>query len=79
VDLTLLETDPSIYNPSSSILVVPAASAHTSFPNAINVLPPSNLAVGEQLYTSRDGGGVKNRAILTWNASPDAFVLSGGG
>ncbi|HZQ01421.1 MAG TPA: phage tail protein [Reyranella sp.] len=79
VDLTLLETDPSIYNPSSSILVLPPASAHTNLPDAINAGPPSNLSATEQLYVARDGGGVKNKVVLSWTASPDAFVTSGGG
>lgn len=51
---------------------------NSNLPSAGNVLPPEALDMQEELYRTRQGGGIKSRAVLTWDPSPDAFVQSGG-
>lgn len=75
VDLDLAETTSTAYDwdaDADQIVVDPAPN--TNFPSATKTLPPSNLRVTEELYVARDGGGVKARVVLNWDASPDAFL-----
>lgn len=78
VDLELRETDPSVYDWLSSESGSYDPAPNTNFPDARTCLPASNLRVSESLYVARDGGGVKCNVRLAWDASPDAFVVSGG-
>ena len=50
------------------------AAPDTTLPSPFVVAPPSTLAVTEELYVTRDGAGVKAKAVLMWLPSPDAFV-----
>lgn len=79
VDLDLRETAEAIYDwdPAIDEIAVDPAP-NTTLPDVFNVLAPSNLQAVESLYVTRDGGGVKAMVTLTWDASPDAFVQSGG-
>lgn len=79
VDLELRETAAAVYDWTSNEESTIDPAPNTDFPDVFNVLPPSNLTVSETLYTTRDGGGVKAKVTLAWEASPDAFVQSGGG
>lgn len=79
VDLVLRETDSSVYDWSSSEETAFDPAPNTNFPQVFNVGAASNFRVTESLYTARDGGGVKAKVTLAWDASPDAFVTSGGG
>lgn len=74
VDLELRETAEEIFdwNPALDESVMDPAP-NTNLPDLYNVIPPSNLVVSEDLYETRNPG-VKARAILSWQASPDAFV-----
>jgi hypothetical protein len=36
---------------------------------------PAGLGVAEDLYVTRDGAGVRTKAILTWAAPPSPFVI----
>ena len=47
---------------------------NTNLPNPLLVTAPSVPTVTESLYITRDGAGVKAKAVLTWVVSPDAFV-----
>ena len=78
VDLEVLETSSTIYDfaTNEESLVDPAPN--TRFPSTAATKPPTNLTITESLYVTRDGGGVKAKATLNWNASPDHFVVSGG-
>lgn len=74
VDLELRETAEAIYSWSAAVdesVMDPAPN--TALPDLYDVLPPASLSVDEELYETR-AIGVKARAILTWGASPDAFV-----
>ncbi len=75
VDVTLRETAEAIYDWDPAIdeqTVDPAPN--TTLPDLFNPLPPSNIEVEEELYETRSGNGVKTRALLSWPASPDAFI-----
>jgi hypothetical protein len=74
VDLDLRETAEAIYawTPTIDESVMDPAP-NTTLPDLYDVLPPASLSVGEELYETR-AIGVKARAVLSWGASPDAFV-----
>lgn len=73
-DLVLEEYSSSIYTWSSleATLVDPAPD--TSLPNPFTCGSPGNLAVGEALYETRGGGGVKAKALVSCLAATDVFV-----
>ena len=79
VDLELREIASDVYAWSTSEEATVDPAPNTNFPAVFDPMPPSNLAVTESLYSTRTGGGVKAKATLSWEASPDAFVTSGGG
>jgi len=76
VDLKLRETASAIYD--SAALSAADPTPNTTLPDAFNVRPATNLTIAESLYSTRDGGGVKAKASLAWDASLDWFVQSGG-
>ncbi|OSQ32002.1 hypothetical protein THS27_26345, partial [Thalassospira sp. MCCC 1A01428] len=76
VDLTLRETSPQTYDWDATDEVIVAANAASSLPGMGDVEPPNGLDVSEVLYSTRDGSGVKAKAVLTAGASPDAMVVS---
>ena len=47
---------------------------NTNLPNPISITAPSTPTITESLYITRDGAGVKAKAVISWVASPDAFV-----
>ena len=78
VDLDLRETAQAIYADDVVIVEKIDPAPNTGLPDTFNVLPASNVRASEALYSSRDGGGVKAKWTIAWDASPDAFVQSGG-
>lgn len=78
VDLDLVETGEFVFDHAASDVQVRDPIPNTTLPDPSNVLPPSNLRVTESLYATRDGGGVKARVVVAFDASPDAFVADGG-
>lgn len=78
VDLKLRETDATIFDWSATDESAVDVAPNTTLPDTFNVKPASNLRATESLYSTRDGGGVKAKWSLAWDASPDAFVTSGG-
>ncbi|WP_417844847.1 hypothetical protein [Thalassospira sp.] len=76
VDLTLRETSPQTYDWDVAEEVIVAANAASSLPGMGDVEPPDGLDVSEVLYSTRDGSGVKAKAVLTAGVSPDAMVTS---
>lgn len=78
VDLVLRETSSTVYDWSTDEESTRDPAPDTNLPDVFNVGPASNLAVVEQVYSTRDGGGVKAKATLAWTASNDSFVQSGG-
>jgi len=74
IDLTLQEEAASIYafGPGDEIAVDPAPD--TNLPDPFTVGQPGAPEIADVLYQTRDGAGVKAKAVLTWVASADAFV-----
>lgn len=78
VDLDLVETGEFVFDRLAADEQQRDPIPDTTLPDPSNVLPPSNLRVTEALYATRDGGGVKAKVTVAFDASPDAFVADGG-
>lgn len=74
IDLDLRETAEFIYDRTTDDEQLLDPAPNTNLPNLFDPLPPSNLVATEELYDTRASAGVKARAKLAWQASPDAFV-----
>lgn len=72
--LVLRETSPLVYDWTASEGQIYAAAPRTNLPSAMNIPPPSAVAVSEQLYQTFVGIGLKVMARVTWAASPSVFV-----
>lgn len=77
VDLDLRETAAAVFE-TGTIDTANDPAPNTNLPDYFNVLPVSNVRLTEALYSTRDGGGVKNKGTVRWDESPDKFVQSGG-
>ena len=66
IDLVLQEyaAESFAWNGGDATTVDPAPDSNMPDPRFVE--PPINLAVSEELYTTRDGLGVKAKGILTW-------------
>jgi hypothetical protein len=78
VDLSLRESASAVFDWSTSEETTRDPAPNTSLPDVFNPLPPVSLTVVEEMYDTRTASGVKARAVMSWTASPDAFVQSGG-
>lgn len=74
IDLELRETAAAVYDWGTSEESTIDPAPNTTLPDPFTVLQANNLTVSEALYVTRDGNGVKARAVLAWTASADAFV-----
>jgi len=74
VEITAREYDATVYDHGTIAAVNTAPD--TVLPDVYNVAPPTDLVVTEQLYTTREGAGVKCRLTLSWTAAADSFVVS---
>ncbi len=74
VTLELKETHASVYDWSTDEESRVDPAPNSDLPDPFTVLPPTNLVVQEEIYATRDGAGVKARAHLSWQASPDGFA-----
>lgn len=79
IDLELRETAAAVYSHLTSEESSVDPAPNTDFPSALAALPPSNLTATERLYEARPGVRAAAKVVLAWQASPDAFVISGGG
>ena len=72
VRVKALEYDETVYN----FGVIPASdpTPNTNLPNPLNVGSPGALAISEEIYITRNGAGVKAKAILNWTPASDIFV-----
>jgi hypothetical protein len=73
-ELVLRETSPLVYDWSASEQQIYAAAPRTALPNAYDIPAPGAPQVTEDLYVTRDGGGLKVLARIAWAASPSGFV-----
>jgi hypothetical protein len=72
VRVKALEYDETVYDFGT----IPASdpTPNTNLPDPFTVALPGLPAVSEEIYVTREGAGVKAKAILTWTAAPDIFV-----
>lgn len=79
IDLLYREEAPEVWdwNLGDETTIDPAPNSN--LPDALDIDPPGGLAFAEQLYETRDGSGVKARAVLTWMDADNVFVTDGGG
>ena len=75
-ELVLRETSPLVYDWSASEEQIYAAAPRTALPNAYDIPAPGAPQVTEDLYVTRDGGGLKVLARITWEAAPSGFVAA---
>ena len=75
VDLTLREDTAASYDWAAGEATVVDAAPDTNLPSAFTVAAPGTPAVTEDLYETTGSAGVKARAMVSWAASADAFVV----
>ena len=73
VNLSLQEEAAACYAWSAEEVIADPAP-DTNLPDPFNVAAPGVPAVAEELYETREGGGVKVRALISCAAADDAFV-----
>jgi len=73
-ELVLRETSPRVYDWAASEAQIYAAAPRTALPNAYDIPAPGPPTVTEDLYITRDGGGLKVLARVAWEAAPSGFV-----
>lgn len=78
IDLSLREEAPESWDWNLGDETTTDPAPNTASPDPFVVQPPTALTMTEQLYRTREGGGVKSRAVLSWAAAADAFVTRGG-
>ncbi|MDV7272084.1 phage tail protein [Thioclava sp. A2] len=75
-ELVLRETSPLVYDWSASEEQIYAAAPRTVLPNPHDIPAPGAPQVTEELYVTRDGGGLKVLAKVAWEAAPSGFVAA---
>lgn len=70
----LRETVSTIYDWSTSEEQTVDDAPNTNLPNAFDIDPPGPPAITEELYETTNSRGVAVKALLSWAASPHAFV-----
>jgi hypothetical protein len=75
-ELVLRETSPLVYDWSASEAQIYAAAPKTTLPNASDIPAPGQPTVTEDLYITRDGGGLKVLARIAWEAALSGFVAA---
>ncbi|PXX36288.1 phage tail protein [Thalassospira sp. 11-3] len=74
VDITLRETAAAVYDWTADDETIVAASSANTLPGPGDVAPPDGLDVTEVQYETREGGGVKIKAVLSAGEADDGFV-----
>jgi hypothetical protein len=75
-ELVLRETSPLVYDWAASEARIYAAAPRTSLPSARDIPAPGAPQVTEEIYVTRDGGGLKVLARVIWAAAPSSFVAA---
>jgi len=76
VDLALRETDASIFDWTTDEESAIDPAPNTILGNPFIIPQPGDPSISESLYVSRDGAGVKARAVVSWTA-PEGAVVDG--
>lgn len=72
--MKLRETASTIYDWDGGEETVTDLAENTTLPSANAISSPTGLMITEELYTARNGAGVRARAKLSWTAPTTAFV-----
>ncbi len=75
-ELVLRETSPLVYDWTASEEQIYAAAPRTVLPSAHDIPAPGAPQVTEEIYVTRDGGGLKVLAKVAWAAAPSGFVAA---
>ncbi len=75
-ELVLRETSPLVYDWTASEEQIYAAAPRTALPRVHDIPAPGPPQVTEEIYVTRDGGGLKVLAKITWAAAPSGFVAA---
>lgn len=75
-ELVLRETSPLVYDWTASEEQIYAAAPRTVLPKAHDIPAPGAPQVTEDIYVTRDGGGLKVLAKVAWAAAPSGFVAA---
>lgn len=76
INVTLQEEQPLAYAFTASEARPLPVYPDTTLVSPFALLAPSGLAVAEELYATRDGAGVRNKAVLTWSPVANPFVTA---
>jgi hypothetical protein len=76
IDVVLQEETAASYAWNSGNQTVVDPAPDTNLPNPFDVGMPGVPAVVEALYRTTGSAGVKARAVVSWAAAPDVFVLA---
>lgn len=75
IDMVLVETSSGLYAWSTSDEQSFVAEPQTNLPRPWDVKVPGGPAIVEELYSTRDGSGVKTRITLSWADSGEGYFL----
>jgi len=75
VDLILQEESSASYEWNSGEATVNDPAPDTDLPSAFEIETPGTPVVVEEQFVTNDGGSVRTKAVITWEAAPDAFVF----
>ena len=74
--MTFTETASTVFDWDSGEETAVDPAPPSVLPNPLNVLPPENLTITEEIYDTRGSAGVKVRAIVNWDAPNDASIIA---
>lgn len=75
IDLVLREESSASYDWNSGEATTVDAAPDTNLPTPWSVAAPGTPTITEELYETTGSAGVKTRAIVSWSAAADAFVV----
>jgi hypothetical protein len=74
IDLILQEEAEEAYDWAAGDATILDPAPDTNLAPALTVSVPGIPVIAEDLYSTREGSGIKARALVSWTASVDAFV-----
>jgi hypothetical protein len=75
VNLVLQEESAASYSWNNGMQTVDDPAPDTNLPNPFSVVAPGAPSITENLYETTGSAGVKSRAVVSWAAVDDAFVV----
>jgi len=74
IDITYREEAAEVWDWNLGDETIVDFAPNSNLPDPFTVAPPGAPELSEVTYQTRDGGGVKVKAVLSWVASADAFL-----